>query len=222
MAGSEARDGRCRPRRVSVAHVRGFYGQPRQPEAPFGLGPGFRRTPSPLPPLAARGWKHRKPARVSLFLGTVRDHSAARKVTTSSTRPIRKWPRGTSPGSSRARERWPLIGVAVEHRVGSLAVGRRRWEWRCRAPTGRSLEAVRYLIDELKARVPLWKKEHWTGEPSGSARKSPPRPQSIDPETGRHAVLAIVSLAAARKLPTTREDRLRCSPSRTSRSSTTM
>jgi molybdopterin synthase catalytic subunit len=54
--------------------------------------------------------------------------------------------------------------VAVEHRVGSLAVGE--------ASVGvavssahrvEGLEAVRYLIDELKARVPLWKKEHWPG-----------------------------------------------------------
>ena len=63
-----------------------------------------------------------------------------------------------------ARERWPLLGVAVEHRVGSLAVGEPSVGVAVSsAHRADGLDAVRYLIDELKARAPVWKKEHWPG-----------------------------------------------------------
>lgn len=60
--------------------------------------------------------------------------------------------------------RWPLLKVAVEHRVGSLAVGEVAV---CVAVSSAhrhdAFEAARYVIDELKERVPIWKKEHWSG-----------------------------------------------------------
>jgi MoaE-MoaD fusion protein len=58
------------------------------------------------------------------------------------------------------RSRWPLKKVHIEHRIGQLEVGdlavivaissEHRKE---------ALEACRYGIDELKHRVPIWKKE---------------------------------------------------------------
>jgi molybdopterin synthase catalytic subunit len=60
--------------------------------------------------------------------------------------------------------RWPLLAVSVEHRVGTTGLG---------DPTvivgvssahrADAFEAARYLIDELKARAPIWKKEFWPG-----------------------------------------------------------
>lgn len=60
--------------------------------------------------------------------------------------------------------RWPLLAVSVEHRVGTAGLG---------DPTvivgvssahrADAFEAARYLIDELKARAPIWKKEFWPG-----------------------------------------------------------
>jgi len=63
-----------------------------------------------------------------------------------------------------AAERWPLLRAAVEHRVGSLAV---RDVAVCvgvsAAHRAEAFEAARFIIDELKKRVPIWKKEHWPG-----------------------------------------------------------
>jgi len=64
-----------------------------------------------------------------------------------------------------ARDRWPLTGVAVAHRLGSLGVGEVvvGVAVSC-AHRIDAFEAGRYLIDELKRRAPIWKKEHWQGE----------------------------------------------------------
>lgn len=63
-----------------------------------------------------------------------------------------------------ATERWSMLRVAVEHRVGSLAV---REVAVCvgvsAAHRAAAFDAARYIIDELKHRVPIWKKEHWSG-----------------------------------------------------------
>jgi molybdopterin synthase catalytic subunit len=63
-----------------------------------------------------------------------------------------------------ARQRWTIERIAVLHRVGSLEVG----EISVGVAVGaahrpEAFEAARYLIDELKARAPIWKKEHWPG-----------------------------------------------------------
>jgi molybdopterin synthase catalytic subunit len=52
--------------------------------------------------------------------------------------------------------------VAVEHRLGELAVG----ECSVAVAVGhphrdRAFEAARYVIEELKQRVPIWKREHY-------------------------------------------------------------
>ena len=63
-----------------------------------------------------------------------------------------------------ARERWPILRVAALHRTGSLAIGESAV---CVAVSSAhradSFDACRYIIDELKSRVPVWKKEHWPG-----------------------------------------------------------
>jgi molybdopterin synthase catalytic subunit len=52
--------------------------------------------------------------------------------------------------------------VAVEHRVGTLAVGEASVAVAAaharRAP---ALDAARYVVEELKRRVPVWKREHY-------------------------------------------------------------
>ena len=103
---------------------------------------------------------------VSLFLGTVRDHAAGRDGVTHLE--YEAYP-GVAEEAiaviiAEARERWALLAVAVEHRVGSLAVGEAAVGVAISsAHRADGLEAVRYVIDELKSRVPVWKKEHWAG-----------------------------------------------------------
>jgi molybdopterin synthase catalytic subunit len=59
-----------------------------------------------------------------------------------------------------AAERWPLTAVCILHRVGDLAVGDQTVIIACSAPHRQeAFEAARYGIDEVKRRVPVWKKE---------------------------------------------------------------
>ena len=52
----------------------------------------------------------------------------------------------------------------MEHRVGTVAVGEPTVVVAVSsAHRADAFEAARYLIDELKARAPIWKKEHWPG-----------------------------------------------------------
>ncbi len=61
-------------------------------------------------------------------------------------------------------EKWPVRRVAAVHRTGELGVGEISVAVAASAPhRADAFAAGRYLIDELKARAPIWKKEHWPG-----------------------------------------------------------
>ena len=63
-----------------------------------------------------------------------------------------------------ARRRWQIIRAAVEHRVGVLTVGEVAVVVAVSAAHRKdAFPAAQFIIDELKARVPIWKKEHWSG-----------------------------------------------------------
>jgi molybdopterin synthase catalytic subunit len=61
-----------------------------------------------------------------------------------------------------ARERWPVIEAAIVHRLGRLELGDVSVAVAVSCPhRGDAFEAGRFLIDELKVTVPIWKKENW-------------------------------------------------------------
>jgi molybdopterin synthase catalytic subunit len=61
-----------------------------------------------------------------------------------------------------AREKFAVLAVACAHRTGRLALGDLAvWVGVTAAHRGAAFDACRYVIDELKARVPVWKKEHY-------------------------------------------------------------
>jgi adenylyltransferase/sulfurtransferase len=67
-----------------------------------------------------------------------------------------------------ARGRFDLIDVQCVHRVGSLAIGDLAvWTGVCAAHRDEAFRACRYIIDEIKSRVPIWKKEHYAEGDSG-------------------------------------------------------
>jgi molybdopterin synthase catalytic subunit len=67
-----------------------------------------------------------------------------------------------------ARQRFPLKAAACIHRVGSLALTDLAvWVGVSSAHRGEAFEACRYIIDEIKQRLPIWKKEHYLGGDSG-------------------------------------------------------
>lgn len=61
-----------------------------------------------------------------------------------------------------AREKFVLLGAAGVHRVGHLQLGDAAvWVGVTAEHRGAAFEACRYIIDEVKARLPIWKKEHY-------------------------------------------------------------
>jgi molybdopterin synthase catalytic subunit len=61
-----------------------------------------------------------------------------------------------------ARERFALVGASCIHRVGHLQLGELAvWVGVTAEHRGAAFEACRYIIDEAKARLPIWKKEHY-------------------------------------------------------------
>jgi molybdopterin synthase catalytic subunit len=59
-----------------------------------------------------------------------------------------------------ARERFGIAEAACVHRVGALGLGDCAvWVGVASGHRAAAFEACRYIIDEVKARVPIWKKE---------------------------------------------------------------
>ena len=80
-----------------------------------------------------------------------------------------------------ARERWPGARIALRHRLGRVAVGEPSIAIVAAAPhRAQAFEACRYVIEEVKHRLPVWKKELradgtevWV-DPSGHPTAGPP------------------------------------------------
>jgi|JRYD01.1.fsa_nt_gb adenylyltransferase/sulfurtransferase len=67
-----------------------------------------------------------------------------------------------------AVERFGIVKAACVHRVGSLAVGELAvWVGVSSRHRAEAFAACRYIIDEVKHRVPIWKKEHYVNGDSG-------------------------------------------------------
>lgn len=61
-----------------------------------------------------------------------------------------------------AREKFDVIALDGVHRVGSLRIGDLAvWVGVAAAHRSAAFDACRYVIDEAKARLPIWKKEHY-------------------------------------------------------------
>ena len=100
----------------------------------------------------------------SVFLGTVRDVNDGRAVTgmeytaydAMASAELLKI-------AGEAAERFDGAVVAVEHRVGTLALGEVSVAIAAaHAHRSAALDATRFVIEEIKRRVPVWKREHYT------------------------------------------------------------
>ncbi len=102
---------------------------------------------------------------VSLFLGTVRDRNRGRRVTALEYQAYGEMAlREMSDVAEEAGTRFGISGVALVHRTGRLEVGEVAVGIAVAAVhRTQSIEACRFIIDELKKRVPIWKKEFYEG-----------------------------------------------------------
>ena len=61
-----------------------------------------------------------------------------------------------------ARSRWPVTEAAIVHRLGKLELGEISVAVAVSCPHRKdAFAAGRFLIDQLKVTVPIWKKENW-------------------------------------------------------------
>jgi molybdopterin synthase catalytic subunit len=101
------------------------------------------------------------------FSGTARDHAEGRPGVTALE--YEAYASQVEPRlrdiADEARRRWPDLGrLVLLHRTGPLAIGESSVLVAASAPhRGEAFEAARFLIDTLKATVPIWKKETWEG-----------------------------------------------------------
>ncbi len=67
-----------------------------------------------------------------------------------------------------ARQKFPYLRARCVHRVGTLEIGELAvWVGVAAAHRDEAFKACRYIIDELKVRLPIWKKEYYADGDSG-------------------------------------------------------
>jgi len=67
-----------------------------------------------------------------------------------------------------AMQRFGVINAACVHRIGALAIGDLAvWVGVSSRHRAEAFSACRYIIDEVKHRAPIWKKEHYVDGDSG-------------------------------------------------------
>lgn len=101
---------------------------------------------------------------VVLFLGTVRELTAGRQTVALDYEAYPEMARAKmSELEATARDRWPVVELAMIHRLGHLELGDISVAIAVSCPhRQQAFEAGKYLIDEFKSIVPIWKKENWS------------------------------------------------------------
>ncbi len=81
--------------------------------------------------------------------------------------------------ANEARDRFGACEIAIAHRTGSLRVGEVAVAVAVAcAHRARAFDVCEYVIDELKARAPIWKKEHYVDGTSEWIANSDCKPAS--------------------------------------------
>lgn len=98
-----------------------------------------------------------------LFLGVVRDHNQGRVVTGLDYEVYQGMAETTLAAiAAEASQRFGTDRITVLHRVGELGVGDVSTAIAVATPhRGEAYEASRYIIEELKHRLPIWKRERY-------------------------------------------------------------
>ena len=103
------------------------------------------------------------------FEGWVRDHNEGQEVTGLEYEAFQEL--AVKEGDrivAEALRRFPVKRALCIHRVGSLGLGEMAvWVGVSSAHRGEAFDACRFIIDEVKHRLPIWKKEHYRNGDSG-------------------------------------------------------
>src|ERR1700733_7571279 len=130
----------------------------------------FRFTPSPIDAdIARRGLQDLGAGGFVSFEGWVRKHNDGKGVTRLEYESFQEL--ALKEGVriiAEAMSRFPVKHALCIHRIGSLSLGEMAvWVGVSSAHRGEAFDACRFIIDEVKQRVPIWKKEHYRSGDSG-------------------------------------------------------
>ena len=100
---------------------------------------------------------------VCAFLGTVRELTGDRRTASLDYEAYPEMAlRKLAELEEEARGRWPILDLAMVHRVGRLDLGEISVVVAVSCPhRHQAFDACRWLIDTLKDVVPIWKRETW-------------------------------------------------------------
>lgn len=124
----------------------------------------FLITPDPLDPLPLVAYVQTpEDGAVVTFAGVVRNQTEGRATAYLS---YEAYSEMATPLFARianeARERWAIGRVAIHHRIGRVEIGQTAVLIVVAAPHRETaFAATAYLMDRIKAIVPIWKEEHW-------------------------------------------------------------
>jgi len=100
---------------------------------------------------------------VSVFVGTVRNTNEGRAVEGIDYSAYDRMALGEMERiAAEAAERFSTPHVVMEHRLGYLSLGEASIAIAVSHPRrAMAMDATRYVIEEVKRRVPIWKREHY-------------------------------------------------------------
>jgi len=131
---------------------------------PVSGGDHFRVHEAELrPDSIATSVEHPGAGAINVFTGVVRDNARGRSVQALE---YEAYPAAAEHQLARVademRERWDLLGVAIEHRFGKLQIGEASVVIAVSsAHRADAFEASAYAIQRIKEIVPVWKKEFY-------------------------------------------------------------
>lgn len=121
------------------------------------------------PERLAAGLAHPAAGALATFAGWVRNHADGRSVHLLEYQVYRELAQAEGERVlAEACARFDVIAAHCTHRFGILHVGDIAvWVGVAAAHRGAAFDACRYIIDEIKRRLPIWKRETYAGGDSG-------------------------------------------------------
>lgn len=122
----------------------------------------IRLTDDPLSIQDTRTWLDAPDSGgTSVFVGTVRNQTSGKEVVALEFEAYQPMAiREMEKIAEKAAEQWPVLRIAIHHRLGSLQIGDIPVIIAVStAHRDTAFEACKYCIDTLKETVPIWKKE---------------------------------------------------------------
>jgi len=123
-----------------------------------------------------------------LFLGVVRNHNQGKDVIGLGYEVYQGMAEKTlAVIAAEASHRFGSDRITVFHRIGELRVGEVSTAIAVATPhRGEAFEASRYIIEELKQRLPIWKREHYVdGDSDWVGSNTTPKVEDRKPDGSR-------------------------------------